>query len=138
MIKFVNTHELETLNLDNYDLFFSTEDNRATEVGLATKINFFQMTKNLKKSKSGSKDLKTLMIPFVYLILAYLPSKTLAIKNKHKIGWSIKLFHSIKLKIFPKKLNYAKNLVAHILAIRLPSFIPCMPTWMILSLVRSC
>ena len=51
MIKFVNTHELETLNLDNYDLFFSTEDNRATEVGLATKINFFPNDKELEKIK---------------------------------------------------------------------------------------
>lgn len=49
VLDFMPFHELNSKNLDNYDLFFSTEDNRATESGLATRIKFFPDEKTLEK-----------------------------------------------------------------------------------------
>lgn len=63
-ITFVTTKDLEELDLDNYDLFFSTEDNRATEAGLATKISFFPDTTELEKIKvriEGFKNVEDIM-----------------------------------------------------------------------------
>ena len=63
-ITFVTTKDLETLDLDQYDLFFSTEDNRATESGLATKINFFPDASELEKIKvriEGFKNVEDIM-----------------------------------------------------------------------------
>lgn len=48
-ISFVTSQELEHADLDEYDLFFSTEDNRAVQTGLATKIHFFPDEKELEK-----------------------------------------------------------------------------------------
>lgn len=63
-ITFVTTKDLETLDLEQYDLFFSTEDNRATESGLATKINFFPDSNELEKIKvriEGFKNVEDIM-----------------------------------------------------------------------------
>ena len=75
-IQFVNTHQLETLDLDNYDLFFSTEDNRATEVGLATKINFFPNEKELEKIKVRIEGFKN-----IDDVLCLFDSRLFAIKD---------------------------------------------------------
>lgn len=48
-ITFVTMEELEDLDLDQFDLFFSTDENKATEVGLATKINTFPADKELDR-----------------------------------------------------------------------------------------
>ncbi|MBB5182780.1 BglG family transcription antiterminator [Catenisphaera adipataccumulans] len=50
-ITFVTSEELDDLDLDEYDLFFSTEDNRATESGLAMKISSFPDTNELEMMK---------------------------------------------------------------------------------------
>ncbi|EDP11509.1 BglG family transcription antiterminator [Amedibacillus dolichus] len=50
-ITFVSSQELEKIDLDAFDLFFSTEDNKATEVGLATKLTFFPDASELQKIK---------------------------------------------------------------------------------------
>lgn len=50
-IHFVNSTQLDDLDLDDYDLFFSTDDNRATEVGLASKITSFPDENELEKIK---------------------------------------------------------------------------------------
>lgn len=63
-ITFVSGNELEDLDLDAYDLFFSTEDNRATESGLATKIAFFPDSNELEKIKvriEGFKNVEDIM-----------------------------------------------------------------------------
>ncbi|MEG0273995.1 MAG: PRD domain-containing protein [Longicatena sp.] len=63
-ITFVTGNDLDTLNLDQFDLFFSTEDNRATESGLATKFTFFPDSKELEKIKvriEGFKNVKDIM-----------------------------------------------------------------------------
>lgn len=48
-ITFVNTVQLDTLDLELYDVFFSTENNRATESGLATKISCFPTKKEMNE-----------------------------------------------------------------------------------------
>lgn len=50
-ITFVSSQELEKIDLNAFDLFFSTEDNKATEVGLATKLTFFPDASELQKIK---------------------------------------------------------------------------------------
>lgn len=63
-ITFVTGNDLDTLDLDQFDLFFSTEDNRATESGLATKFTFFPDSKELEKIKvriEGFKNVKDIM-----------------------------------------------------------------------------
>ena len=63
-ITFVSSNELDDLDLDAYDLFFSTEDNRATESGLATKIAFFPDSNELEKIKvriEGFKNVEDIM-----------------------------------------------------------------------------
>lgn len=46
-IAFINTVQLETVDLDQYDVFFSTENNKATESGLASKISCFPNEKEM-------------------------------------------------------------------------------------------
>lgn len=63
-ITFVTTNDLDDLDLDLYDLFFSTEDNQATESGLATKISFFPDSNELEKIKvriEGFKNVEDIM-----------------------------------------------------------------------------
>ena len=63
-ITFVASKDLDDLDLDAYDLFFSTEDNIATESGLATKIAFFPDSKELEKIKvriEGFKNIEDIM-----------------------------------------------------------------------------
>lgn len=63
-ITFVATKDLDDLDLDEYDLFFSTEDNIATESGLATKIAFFPDSNELDKIKvriEGFKNIEDIM-----------------------------------------------------------------------------
>lgn len=63
-ITFVTTKDLDDLDLDLYDLFFSTEDNQATESGLATKITFFPDSSELEKIKvriEGFKNVEDIM-----------------------------------------------------------------------------
>lgn len=63
-ITFVASNDLDDLDLDLYDLFFSTEDNRATESGLATKIAFFPDYNELEKIKvriEGFKNVDDIM-----------------------------------------------------------------------------
>lgn len=63
-IAFVTTNDLDDLDLDLYDIFFSTEDNRATQSGLATKINFFPDSSELEKIKvriEGFKNVEDIM-----------------------------------------------------------------------------
>lgn len=63
-ISFVSSNELESLDLEEFDLFFSTEDNKATECGLATKITFFPNSNELEKIKvriEGFKNVEDIM-----------------------------------------------------------------------------
>ncbi len=63
-ITFVSPKELDDLDLDQYNLFFSTEDNAATESGLATKINYFLSEKDLEKVRvriEGFKNIEDMM-----------------------------------------------------------------------------
>lgn len=63
-ITFVTTNDLDALDLDLFDLFFSTEDNRATQSGLATKITFFPDASELEKIKvriEGFKNVEDIM-----------------------------------------------------------------------------
>lgn len=57
-ITFVSSQDLEELDLDDFDLFFSTEDNKATEIGLATKITFFPDFSELEKIKVRIEEFK--------------------------------------------------------------------------------
>lgn len=59
-IDFVTSQELENEDLDKYDVFFSTEDNHAVEIGLATKIHFFPDENEFEKIRARIEGFKNI------------------------------------------------------------------------------
>ena len=63
-LDFVTNTEINHIDLDQYDLFFSTEDNHAVEVGLATKISVPLTQKDLETIQvriNGFKNINDIM-----------------------------------------------------------------------------